>query len=80
MFFSVFGQSLCKVIVSLTFSIKRVLFYFCKKENLRALDVNDWIDNKGENFHRKKGFKAHYRYLKKQKINIIKLKKIKNLN
>ena len=56
------------------------IFYFCKKENLRALDVNDWIDNKGENFHRKKGFKAHYRYLRKQKINIIKLKKIKNLN
>ena len=56
------------------------IFNFCKKENLRALNVNDWIDNKGENFHRKKGFKAHYRYLRKQKINIIKLKKIKNLN
>ena len=54
--------------------------YFYKKENLRALDVNDWIDNKGERFHRKKGFKAHYQYLRKQKINIIKLKKINNLN
>ena len=54
--------------------------YFCKKENLRALDISDWIDNKGENFYRKKGFKVHYKYLRKQKINIIKLKMIKNLN
>lgn len=52
--------------------------YFCKKENLRALDISDWIDNKGENFYRKKGFKVHYKYLRKQKINIIKLKMIKN--
>tara|TARA_A100000164_G_scaffold356702_1_gene366583 strand:- start:2378 stop:3286 length:909 start_codon:yes stop_codon:yes gene_type:complete len=60
-------------------SIIEISFYN-KKENLRALDVNDWIDNEGERFYRKKGFKAHYRYLKKQKINIIKLKKINNLN
>lgn len=54
--------------------------YVCKKENLRALDVNDWIDDTDENFYQKKGFKAHYQYLKKQKINIIKLKNFKNLN
>ena len=47
--------------------------YIYKKENLRALDINNWIDNNGDNLHRKKGFRAHYRYLKKKKIDIIKL-------
>ena len=42
--------------------------YIYKKENLRALDINNWIDNNGDNLHRKKGFRAHYRYLKKKKL------------
>jgi len=51
--------------------------YICKKENIKALDINDWIDNKAENFHLKKIYKLHYRYLREQKFNIT---KIKNLN
>ena len=54
--------------------------YLCKKGNIKALDINDWIDNRPKNLHRKKSYKLHYRYLREHKINIKKLNKIKNLN
>ena len=47
--------------------------YFYKKENIKVFDINDSIDSKGENFNRKKDFKLIYRYIRKQKIDIIKL-------
>ena len=50
---------------------------FCKKENIKALDINDWIDNKRGNFLLTKNYT---RYLRKQKIDILKIKKNKNLN
>ena len=54
--------------------------YLCKKGSIKALDINNWIDNTGLNRNRKKSYKLHYRYLREQKINITKLDKIKHLN
>ena len=49
--------------------------HFCKKETIKVLDMTNWIDDSTENIIKKKGYRAHFKYLRKQKF---KIKKIKN--
>ena len=49
---------------------------FYKKENLRVFDINELIDNTGENPLHKRKFKIYHDYLKKIKISVTKIKKI----
>lgn len=49
--------------------------YFTRKESIKVLDINNWIDDSSENIVRKKGHREHFKYLRKQKF---KIKKIKN--
>jgi len=56
-------------------SLIEIINYY-KKENLRVFDINEWIDNTGENPLHKTKLKIYHDYLKKIKISIIKIKKI----
>ena len=63
-----------RLIYSLGSSSVIEIINFYKKENLRVFDINEWIDNTNNLQIRK--FKMYHNYLKKNKISIIKIKKI----
>ena len=65
-----------RLIYSLGSSSIIEIINFYKKENLRVFDINEWIDNTGENPLHKRKYKMYHDYLKKIKISITKIKKI----
>ena len=65
-----------KLIYSFTSSSMLEIIKFYKKKSLKLLDISSWLNNSKENINRKKRWKNFFLYSSKNKIDIIKLKKI----